>query len=90
MGSVTFFPNIKNFKVANVSATDKTFLYSDCKSYSELPVWKFCPGASQAPTRKNRAPTWVSRQDQTANETPNPTKAYLMTQFGPNLATFIL
>ena len=32
-----------------------------------LPVWKFCHGVSQAPTRKNRAPSWVSREDQTAN-----------------------
>ena len=55
-----------------------------------MPVWKFCHDASQAPTRKNRAPNWVSRQDQTANETPNPTKAYLMAQFGSNLAPFIL
>ena len=54
------------------------------------PVWKFCHGASQAPTRKTRSPTWVSRQDKTANETPNRTKAYLMAQFGPNLAPFLL
>ena len=55
-----------------------------------LPVWKFCHGASQALTRKKQSPTWVSRQDQTANETPSPTKAYLMAQVGPNLAPFIL
>ena len=53
------FPELKN---KNVTATRQPF---------QNDVWKFCHGASQAPT-------WVSRQDQTANETPNPTKAYLI------------
>ena len=57
--------------------------------HRSLPVWK-CHDASQAPTRKNRAPTWVSRLDQIVHKMPNPTRAYLMAEFGPNLAPFTL
>ena len=85
-----FFFEVTKIGNTNINKIDFPVLYFSSKEFTPARVEILSWRASHAPTRKNWAPTWVSRQDQTANETPNPTKAYLMAQFGPNLAPFIL